>query len=454
MFDLCICTHNPRLPVLRRCLEAIDAQVAAVPFQVLLVDNASQPPLSGALLDGLRQHKIPATLIREQRLGLTAARLAAFQHSSGEWLIFIDDDNVIAPDFLQVGAEFARTHPEVGAFGGRISLAPEIKVPRWMAPLLGSMGIKEEGDEILINSTIEWGRHDPPGAGLWVRQALLERFADRTRANPAVFDLGRRGTELASCEDAVIVKGARELSFDNAYVPELHLVHYLKPDRFTFRHAIRSLIAYGRSIALYEQIMMLRGDQLGKLDKLRPLLSGWVTFKRERHRSIRYAAVQAAYRWSYERSRRSLERDYPELDPNSEALRNLLPFLRTGSNAHADRDAIAVTEGNEEFVIYGPYWLLPAGDYEMRAVIGPHQQTCDSPPIITAQVTVECGMRLLAQNQWRLCQHTTPEATIEFRLPFKLANDLPRTARTIETRMFTSGNASFRILSLSIIVKS
>lgn len=61
----------------------------------------------------------------------------------------------MAQDFLYFGSVFAPAHPDVGAFGGRISLASDIKVPQWMEPLLGSMAVKEEGDETLINSTVD-----------------------------------------------------------------------------------------------------------------------------------------------------------------------------------------------------------------------------------------------------------------------------------------------------------
>jgi len=337
MLNLCICTHNPRLKILGLCLEAIETQISPPPFSLLLVDNASQPPLAESLLDTLRQRGVSAALIREARLGLTAARLAAFQQTSGQWLVFIDDDNVVAPNFLQLGAEFARAHPEVGAFGGRISLPPEIEAPEWMTSLLGWMGVKEEGDKILIDSTVEWGPHDPPGAGLWVRRALLARFADRARANPAVFELGRRGRELASCEDAVIVKGARDLGFYNAYVPALRVIHYLKPERFTFWHGVRSFIAYGRSIALYERIMGLGGAQLAKPEKAGALLAGLNAFKRERHRSIRYASTQAVYQWAYERRRYDFgcyHQDVENSKAHTEALAPVTdwPLLRTGAS--------------------------------------------------------------------------------------------------------------------------
>lgn len=450
MLDLCICTHNPRTAILRRCLEAIETQLSPPAFRLLLVDNASQPPLTENLLDRLRQRGVPTVLIREQRLGLTAARLAALEHSHAEWLVFIDDDNVIDPDFIRLGTEFARTHPEVGAFGGRILLPPDIKPPGWMTPLLGSMGVKDEGDQILIDSTLDWDRQDPPGAGLWVRSAIVKRFADRARSDPSIFGLGRRGNNLASCEDAVLVKAARELGFCNAYVPALRALHYLKSERFTFHHALRSLIAYGTSIALYERIMALQGEQLGNPGAPKPLVAGWRAFNRERKRSLRYAATQAVYQWSYERSRRALDRERPDLYPDDAALNNLLPFLRTGTNAHLDRMVIDVREGPAEFAVFGPYWTLAAGRYEMRAAIIPDRQPPGDAAVLTAQVTAERGNSLLAEARWPLNKCSELATTTEFRLPFSLLGNLSRPARTIETRIFTPGNISFRIVSMAV----
>lgn len=449
MLDVCICTHNPQRSVLRQCLMAIATQNSPPQFRVLLVDNASNPPLNESLLDGLCRRGIPRLLIREERLGLTAARVAAFHQSTSEWVVFIDDDNVIAPDFLNVGHKFAGRHPEVGAFGGRVSLAPDIHVPGWMTPLLGSMGVKEEGDEILIGSTIEWGPHDPPGAGLWVRQILLERFVERTRTESAVFDLGRRGKGLGSCEDAVLVKGGRELGYSNAYVPALRVTHYLKPERFTFWHAMRSLTAYGRSIALYERVMALGGDHLGNSDKPGPVRAAFNAFYRERNRSMRFAATQAAYEWAYERSRRAFVQSGSMVDPKRQASMNLLPFLRTGARAQFDGRIIVVAEGTEEFAVFGPYWTLPAGCYELRAVIKPHRRTRDGEFVI-GQVTAERGSRVLAEDKWLLDEDSSQNTTMEFRLAFSLSDELPPAARTIETRIFAPEDVSFSVARASL----
>src|SRR4051812_49081425 len=93
-----ICAHNPRPDYLQRALDALKAQSLPQPqWELLLIDNASKEPLASAY--DLSWHS-RARHIRENELGLTAARLCGIRESTGELLVFVDDDNVLAPDYL------------------------------------------------------------------------------------------------------------------------------------------------------------------------------------------------------------------------------------------------------------------------------------------------------------------------------------------------------------------
>src|SRR5512135_205558 len=94
VIDVCMCTHAPRLEILRRALSALANQSSGPgSFRLLLVDNATTPPLPEELLEPVRDAGIEARLVREERLGLTAARLRAIAETSGPWILFLDDDN-------------------------------------------------------------------------------------------------------------------------------------------------------------------------------------------------------------------------------------------------------------------------------------------------------------------------------------------------------------------------
>jgi glycosyltransferase involved in cell wall biosynthesis len=106
-----ICTHNPRADYLQRCLDALCAQtLPRHRWERLVVDNQSQEPL---IID-LSWH-FSARLVREDELGLTPARLRAIRESAGDILIFVDDDNVLDPNFVEMALGVAQQIPFVGS---------------------------------------------------------------------------------------------------------------------------------------------------------------------------------------------------------------------------------------------------------------------------------------------------------------------------------------------------
>ena len=94
-----LCTHNPRKDYLRRVLAGLRAQTLPLhQWELLLVDNASAASLAGRF--DLSWHP-NARHVREEELGLTPARLRGIREASGAILVFVDDDTVLAPDYLE-----------------------------------------------------------------------------------------------------------------------------------------------------------------------------------------------------------------------------------------------------------------------------------------------------------------------------------------------------------------
>ena len=113
-----ICTHNPRRDYLRRVLDALYAQtLPKEEWELLLIDNASDTPLADTwVLSGNPQ----ARHIREDELGLTPARLRGIRESCGDLLVYVDDDNILAPDYLQTARALLMEHPHLGVIGAGI----------------------------------------------------------------------------------------------------------------------------------------------------------------------------------------------------------------------------------------------------------------------------------------------------------------------------------------------
>src|SRR5215471_17206377 len=90
-----LCSHNPRADYLARVMVGLTRQsLARERWELLVIDNASDPPISAGI--DLSWHPL-ARIVREEALGLTQARLRGYREAGAGVLVFVDDDNVLAP---------------------------------------------------------------------------------------------------------------------------------------------------------------------------------------------------------------------------------------------------------------------------------------------------------------------------------------------------------------------
>lgn len=271
---VCVCTHNPRRDVLRRCFEAIAAQRDAAGLSVLVVDNQSQPPLGAQDIAPLTAAGLPVRLVREERLGNVHARARAIADSASEWILFVDDDNELAPDYLARGLATIAENQGLGCFGGRLSLPAGAEVPRWLQPLLSFVAIRDYGDTPDVRCEMRDGPWIPATAGAFVRRPVAERYRARVANDPVVASLGRKGRRgLGSCEDTLMMFGACGLGYLSGYQPTLRLTHHLDPRRFTFGYMVRLMYGYGRSLVQLDRLTADERDGLPAAPVTEPTVS-------------------------------------------------------------------------------------------------------------------------------------------------------------------------------------
>src|SRR5260221_12549546 len=96
MTSVLIVTFNSEKHILR-CLESV-AQQTYAPLEIIIIDNASTDS-SWRLVS---ESKIPTTKVRnEQNTGFAAAQNQAMGLSHGEWLLVLNPDLVLHPDFIK-----------------------------------------------------------------------------------------------------------------------------------------------------------------------------------------------------------------------------------------------------------------------------------------------------------------------------------------------------------------
>jgi len=252
MLSVIICSHNPRLKYLQATLNGLQRQTC--PFsewELLVVDNQSDEPLESKL--DLKWHP-RARIVQEDNLGLTPARIRGVRETVGDLLIFVDDDNVLAPDYLKQTDQISKQHPQFGAWGAG-SLRPIFETPPAfeLTPYLEMLALHEYSAVSWSNLTIV-NASTPVGAGLCCRRTVAQRYVEMIEAKPLGASLGRRGALLISCEDTDLALTACDLGLGTAVFPHLRIEHLIPTARVQTAYLLKLAGAMAYSNVLLNSI--------------------------------------------------------------------------------------------------------------------------------------------------------------------------------------------------------
>ncbi|MBM0741371.1 glycosyltransferase family 2 protein [Phormidium sp. CLA17] len=230
-----ICTHNPRRDYLDKVLTALkDQTLYKERWELLLIDNASDRLLSREI--DLNWHP-QARHIREERLGLTPARLRGIQEAKADLLIFVDDDNVLDGDYLKNALEISSSHLMLGAWGGQTLPEFEHNPPAWTEQYWSYIGIRKF-DQSHWSKTPLW-EATPIGAGVCIRKQVAKAYADLIRNDSRRLMLGRSGNLLLSCEDLDMVYTAHDLDLYTGLFANLKLQHLMPSKRLEEQYLLK-----------------------------------------------------------------------------------------------------------------------------------------------------------------------------------------------------------------------
>jgi len=236
-----ICSHNPRRDYLRRVLDALrDQSLSKDLWELLLVDNASHKRLAEEWDLSWHAH---ARHVREDRLGLSFARVRGYHESTGDIIVYVDDDNVLDSNYLRFAQQALAEDTSLGACGGRVTGEYEAQPPEWFGRTTVSLACCDLGSEAKYFSWIglqpsqrdvPWGA--PSGAGIVLRREAYQLYIDAIAVDPIRQGLGRRGRDLASGEDNDIVYTLMSNGYRAAYIPQLVTSHLIPSRRISPRY--------------------------------------------------------------------------------------------------------------------------------------------------------------------------------------------------------------------------
>lgn len=254
VISVIICTHNPRRDYLDQVLKALKSQTLPMEqWELLLIDNASNQLLSSEI--DLSWHS-NARHIREEQLGLTPARLRGIQSAESETLVFVDDDNVLDSEYLELALKISKEWPTLGAWGGQIVPDFEEQPPEWTKPYWYMLAIREFDRDKWSNLLNQY-QTTPSGAGMCVRKVVAEKYAELVRSQPERAGMDRKGKLLTSCGDSDMAFTACDIGLGIGLFTSLKLTHLIPAYRIQEDYLLRLAEGMTYSLAILDS---LRGD--------------------------------------------------------------------------------------------------------------------------------------------------------------------------------------------------
>lgn len=232
-------------------LQALASQAGIRPdlFEIVIVDNASTDHTADVAdkhpaTQSLRHAGIPVRIVREDRPGLTHARLRGVAESTGPLICFLDDDTEPCPDYTHIGIA-ALANPARGLLISAIhpiyAQPPSPAIARFAHHLAINTCLGE--NEITYPATPTLA--PTAGAGMWVRRNAFLAAVPVNQPESLLPD--RLGSNLTSCGDIEIGFLIGRGGYERVFIPTLRLGHHIPARRLTVSYLTRLIDASIRS---------------------------------------------------------------------------------------------------------------------------------------------------------------------------------------------------------------
>jgi glycosyltransferase involved in cell wall biosynthesis len=244
-------TYNgaTRLPEVFDLLQK-QLQTEDITWEILVVDNNSTDYIQEVIAEF--QAILPhLRWCRESKQGAAFARHRAFMEARGELVAFLDDDTIPDIHWVSAVAQFAKTHPQAGAYGSRVRADYAVQPPANFSRIACMLAITEMGNQPLLYG--KDSRFLPSSAGLVVRKSVWQQYVPKEMILPGRIE----GHMLASEDLEMLSYIQRGSPWEIWYNPAMEITHKIPAARLEQKY----LIPCVRGIGLSSHVIRMIGTK-------------------------------------------------------------------------------------------------------------------------------------------------------------------------------------------------
>jgi glycosyltransferase involved in cell wall biosynthesis len=263
-----ICCYNSEQRI-RDVLGPLKKQTGTegIPWEVILVDNASTDQTATVARDDWADFTVPLEIVFEGTPGLSSARRKGLVTSRYPLVIFVDDDNLVAEDYISRAYQIMNAHPEVGLAGGLGKPVTSKSLPAWFHDFQVAYAVGPQAEK---DGYVQVSRGYLHGAGLVMRKHVWEAIQS-TGIGQVLSD--RKGKSLSSGGDYEISLLFRMAGFSMWYDSNLVFEHILPDGRMQWAYMKKLIPQFGRTKPVIQLYRSEIGDFKGIL---RLMYRNWV----------------------------------------------------------------------------------------------------------------------------------------------------------------------------------
>lgn len=234
-------------------------------FELIVVDNGSSDDTPGSVRKIMEGSGIAWKIIKEPVAGICRARNSGVVHAQGEWVLFLDDDALVAESWLNAYRDAIWRYPEAVAFGGSAKL--DINIPRpwwWIDEFDKTMSCQNYGSNYFVYPA----KTNPYGLNMLIKRSCLQQVNG--------FDIRLDTLTNSFGDETELFIRLRKNGKQIVYVPDAGVIHSVMPDRLEWKNFMKRFLLVGRSHACLDYLH----DTWHARSLLRRMMSALVMFIR------------------------------------------------------------------------------------------------------------------------------------------------------------------------------
>lgn len=229
-FSFVVCTYNRANSLHQTLLSLCNLNYSRKDYEIVVIDNNSTDNTALICESIKKQFQVEEQPVLfsafiEYAQGVSHARNRGIAEANGKFIIFIDDDETIKQDYLQVLSNYLQEYPFVELAATAVIPIYEGGEPHWMSPFTQRLIGGTYGTNI---TEVKILKKNYPGTGHTIlKKSLFDKFGLYNTS------LGRKAKGLLGAEDKDMMVRLMGNGIQCYFLPDIPVYHHIPTYKLT-----------------------------------------------------------------------------------------------------------------------------------------------------------------------------------------------------------------------------